>query len=200
MSAAGAHMVRWATSGQRNSAARARMTGIDGAGLREKDDFYPTPPEATRGLLRVEPIVGAIWEPACGDGAMSRELEAAGHQVTSTDLVDRGYGQARVDFLMERQGLAPNVVTNPPFRLASAFARQALRLTTGKVALLVKLTFAEGQERADVLDDPRLARVWVFRRRISFQRGSDRAGNGMMCFAWYVWEHGNTSKPTMGWI
>jgi hypothetical protein len=44
--------------------------------------------------MRSERFNGDIWEPACGDGAMSRELAAAGHTVISTDLVDRGYGEA----------------------------------------------------------------------------------------------------------
>jgi len=179
------------------------MLGIPHLGLREKDDFYPTPPEGTQALLRVERFDGSIWGPAAGGGAMARVLEAAGHHVISTELVDRGFGERRVDFLMEWKPRARNIVTNPPFRLASAFARKALALTTGKVALLVKLAFAEGLERADVLDDPRLARIWVFRRRLSFERGGDRAcvlRSGMMCFAWYVWQHGYSGKPTLGWV
>lgn len=40
-------------------------------------EFYPTPPEATRALLSVESFDGAIWEPACGDGAISEVLKAA---------------------------------------------------------------------------------------------------------------------------
>jgi len=59
---------------------------------RERDDFYPTPPAGTRALLEVESFTGPIWEPACGDGAISKVLESAGHQVISTDLIDRGYG------------------------------------------------------------------------------------------------------------
>ena len=47
-------------------------------------EFYPTPPEATRALLSVESFQGDIWEPACGDGAISKVLEAAGYQVVST--------------------------------------------------------------------------------------------------------------------
>jgi len=69
----------------------------------ERDHFYPTPPEGTRALLRVEKFEGTIWEPACGDGAISRELEAVGHTVLSTDLIDRGYGTAGVDFLLDFQ-------------------------------------------------------------------------------------------------
>lgn len=43
------------------------------------NEFYPTPPEATRALLSVEAFDGPIWEPACGEGAITRELIAAGH-------------------------------------------------------------------------------------------------------------------------
>ena len=45
---------------------------------RQKDDFYPTPPEGTEALLSAVSFNGPIWEPACGDGAISRALEAAG--------------------------------------------------------------------------------------------------------------------------
>ncbi len=62
-------------------------------------EFYPTPPEATRALLSVENFDGDIWEPACGDGAISRELTAAGYNVTSTDLIDRGFGTGGQNFL-----------------------------------------------------------------------------------------------------
>ncbi len=57
---------------------------------REPDDFYETPPDAVEELLRVERFSGRIWEPACGRGAISEVLEAHGHTVVSTDLVDRG--------------------------------------------------------------------------------------------------------------
>lgn len=96
---------------------------------REVDDFYPTWPAATRALLTRETFVGRIWEPACGEGDMSKELLAAGYDVTSTDLIDRGYGEGGRDFLMEWQPRAENIVTNPPFREAEAFIERALMLT-----------------------------------------------------------------------
>lgn len=36
------------------------------------NEFYPTPPEATRALLSVETFDGSIWEPACGGGCATR--------------------------------------------------------------------------------------------------------------------------------
>jgi tRNA G10 N-methylase Trm11 len=82
---------------------------------REPFEFYPTPPEATRALLSVERFEGTIWEPACGDGAISKVLEAAGYYVISTDLIDRGYGTGGVDFLKTTEALGRNIVTNPPY-------------------------------------------------------------------------------------
>jgi hypothetical protein len=182
-----------------------RLVGHDVAEAREKDDFYATPPATTRAFLAAESFDGAIWEPACGDGAISKVLEDAGHRVVSTDLVDRGYGEHGVDFLMEWQPRAPNIVTNPPFKLGTQFVLKALQLTTGKVAMLLKVGFLEGLERAAVFDGQPLARVWVYRGRQSFLKNGDQAKSmngkgGMIAYAWFVWEHGYTGKPTLGWI
>jgi hypothetical protein len=179
----------------------ARMVGDDHDGARHADDFYPTPPAATEALLRVESFDGPIWEPACGDGAISRVLEAAGHAVISTDLVDRGYGEPRIDFLMEYTPRAPNIVTNPPFKLAVPFVRKSMQIAERKTAMLLRITALEGLERRKLFETTPLARVWVFSKRITFARGEQSThGGGMLAFSWFVWEHGYTGKPTLGWI
>jgi len=103
------------------SAGAARSTSRSVS--RADHDFYPTPPEAVRALLSVESFDAPIWEPACGDGAIARELEAHGHEVHATDLIDRGYGAGDHDFLspvtftrvtLEHPHLK-HVVTNPPY-------------------------------------------------------------------------------------
>lgn len=176
---------------------------IPDAANREADDFYPTPPEGTHRLLAVEGFTGNIWEPACGDGAISRELEAAGHTVRSTDLVDRGYGAARVDFLMEWADRADNIVTNPPFKMAEEFARHALALADRKVALLCRLAWLEGLGHKELFTSTPLARVWVFSKRLHMQRARQAQktdAGGMIAFAWFVWERGHDGPPTLGWI
>lgn len=107
-------------------------------------EFYPTPPEATRALLSVERFDGDIWEPACGHGAIARELIGAGYRTVSTDLIDHGYGVSGVDFLKQQKPLARHIVTNPPYGdgLADAFITRALSLTRqthGVVAMLLNL-------------------------------------------------------------
>lgn len=104
---------------------------------------------------------------------------------------------------MEYLPRCPNIVTNPPFKLGVPFANHALDLATSKVAMLLKLAFLEGQERRELFERAPPIRVWVFSRRISFIRGNEhtaKIGGGMMSFAWFVWEHGYTGKPTLGWI
>jgi hypothetical protein len=170
---------------------------------REVDDFYPTHPGATRALLSVEAFDGPIWEPACGEGDMSRVLEAAGYEVVSTDLIHRGYGVGGRDFLCEWQGLAPNIVTNPPFREAQMFVDRALQLVTGKVCMFLRLAFLEGVDRGAWFPKTPLARVWIMSRRVPMQRGrlSEAGdGHGVIAFAWFVWERGHEGPPSIGWL
>ena len=59
---------------------------------REPHDYYATDPKAAELLLAVEDFSQVIWEPACGEGHLSKVFEQAGHTVISTDLIYRGYG------------------------------------------------------------------------------------------------------------
>jgi len=189
------------------------IVGTNNDGNRPKDDFYPTPTEVTRALLRVEPFVPpmTIWEPACGNGAMSKVLESTGLNVFSTDLNNHGYGQTGVDFIDTDHGLMKDfgfynhgtaIVTNPPFNLAYEFIEHAIRdLQVQKLCLLMKLSALEGRKRATLLEETHLSRVWVFKNRIQLTRnGEEMRSGGMMAFAWFVWERDWDKKPEIGWI
>ena len=67
--------------------AALRYVGFNVNDDREKDDFYPTPIEATQALLDREKFTGNVLEPACGDGAMSKVLINNGYQVISSDYL-----------------------------------------------------------------------------------------------------------------
>lgn len=66
---------------------------------REVNDYYATEPKAVKLLLEQEKFSQLIWECACGEGHLSKEIAAAGYQVYSTDLIDRGFGYIQ-DFLL----------------------------------------------------------------------------------------------------
>jgi hypothetical protein len=183
--------------------ANLMMAGARDAGGIRGDDFYPTPPEAVEALLAVERFTGQVWEPACGDGAISKVLSTHGYSVISSDLVDRGFGQGRIDFLLEQKALAPNVVTNPPYKLAEEFAEHAVRLASGKVAFLLRLSWLEGQRRSDLFARMPFARLWVFSRRLPRMHRGDYCGpkaTSTMPFCWIVWDRAHSGPPTIGWL
>lgn len=65
---------------------------------REKHDYYATEPAAVKLLTDVETFSHTVWECACGEGHISKELEKVGYSVFSSDLIDRGFGYT-FDFL-----------------------------------------------------------------------------------------------------
>jgi hypothetical protein len=158
-------------------------------------DFYPTPPWATYALIDNETFRGPIWECACADGKMSQVLETK-YQVLSSDLHDRGYGQC-IDFLTAKRQF-PNIVTNPPYHSAEEFVHTGMQLATRKLALLMRLAFLEGINRAKTIFLPKPpSRVWVFSERITFYPANmKRAGSGTQAFAWFVWDRADKSGKT----
>ena len=113
-------------------------------------DFFPTPAWATHALTESERFEGDIWECACGDGAMAEVLSNAGYKVRATDLYGRSYGESGVDFL-SATAQVDNIVTNPPYNVAEAFVAQGLKLARHKFALLLRLAFLEGANRANTI-------------------------------------------------
>lgn len=171
----------------------------------EEHDFYPTPDYATEALLKRESFEGGvIWECACGDGAMSKVIKQKGYNVFSTDLVDRGYGEVRnLDFIAELPSnfTAKHVITNPPFKHAKAFIEQALNISSGKVAMLLRLAFLESADRYELFQNTPLRTVYVFSKRLTMSaKGEGKSKGGMIPFAWFVWEHGYEGKPQIEWI
>lgn len=173
---------------------------------REKNDFYPTPPEATEALLNVWdfPDDEFIWECACGDGAISKVLKDNGNVVHSTDKYDYGYGQSGIDFLTTTKADIPfgfhTIITNQPFKLAEKFVYHAHNIGITKLAMFLKLSFLEGQARKKMYGIYKPAKVFVFSKRISFPvKGKKKSG--MIAFAWYVWDvNYPTPKPIIEWI
>lgn len=172
-------------------------------------EFYPTPPEATRALLTVEAFDGDIWECACGDGAMARELTSAGYQVTATDLVDRGYGAGGHNFLKSTMPLAKHIVTNPPYGahgLADAFIRRALmhtQKTGGSVAMLLNLRSLAHPDRHQKFIKTPPAAVYILDELTCWPEGklvdkSRRIARQQYC--WAVWKPNHKGDTKLGWL
>jgi hypothetical protein len=149
-------------------------------------DHFPTHPLATQALLKYEKFEGEIWEPACGDGAISRILKKAGYRVRSSDLYDYGYGKTGLDFLSYRGPRVDNIITNPPFkkRGTERFIRQALRCSKKKVAIFCRfLWLGAGNPRADLLKELNPSRIYVLGR---VKMGPKQ--RRMIDYCWLVWD------------
>lgn len=168
---------------------------------RDGPDFYPTPRWATFALIESERFEGDIWECACGDGAMSEVLEERGNRVISSDLYDRGYGETGHDFLATTRR-APNIITNPPFNSAEGFVASGLHAAGHKFALLLRLAFLEGANRANtIFHRAPPSRVWVFSERITFyMKGAQVAGSGTTAYAWFVWDKDHSGPTELAWF
>lgn len=164
-------------------------------------DFFPTPAWATYALIENEKFSGDIWECACGNGAMSEVLAVNGNPVFSSDLYDRGYGEAGVDFLQTTKGVS-NIVTNPPYNSAEGFVAIGTKNAKRKFALLLRLAFLEGANRANTIFS-RIppSRVWVFSERITFYPANvEVKGSGTTAYAWFVWDKDANGGTELRWF
>ncbi len=164
-------------------------------------DTYETPACAVEALLRVESLPHLVWEPACGPGAIVKVLEAHGHEVVASDIVDYGWGHGVEDFLTAPMPKGCEcLLTNPPYQLAEKFVRKALEFSP-LVIMLLRLQFMESARRADILDcGSGLARIHVFLNRLPMIHRASWTGpraSSAIAFAWYTWVRGYGGPATI---
>jgi hypothetical protein len=164
---------------------------------RDPDEWYATPKEATRALLRVMPLglSDHIWEPCCGDGAMSKIMEAHGPRVLSTDIKTRDYGTEQ-DFFETKllpEGIT-GIITNPPWNRAEEFVRHAiLDLKVANMALLLKATWWHAHGRQKLWNDCRPCMIMPLTWRLDFKG----LGRPTMECSWMIWDK-NAPKSLPG--
>lgn len=192
-------------------------------------DYFPTPPWASRALcevLRARGWIGStrkrmnVWEPACGEGYMSRPLSEYFGEVRSTDLVDCSdvfpEQDEVVDFLLDwpspqEPGVCDWIITNPPFNTANEFAELALRRSRVGVALFVKQQFLEGITRYRELFSRRWPRLILqFSERVPLVKSTvDPEARTNQSYIWIVWIHPEyapalgldpVTRPEFHWI
>jgi hypothetical protein len=167
--------------------------GASSQHVRNAADFYATPPECTIALLENYQRLfegSRIWEPACGDGAISKVLEGRRLDVISTDLHDRGYGKGGMNFLTADCNCG-SIITNPPFSLAANFIARAASKEV-PFAMLLKSTYWHASSRYDLFEQTKpmaiIAMTW--RPAMSPERGKAAT----MDFIWTVWDRKPSNK------
>ena len=179
---------------------------------REEDDFYATDPVAVDLLLDYRGITMPewVWEPSCGSGCLSERLRQRGHEVVSTDLVYRGYGDGGINFFEQKEmpGRCGAIVTNPPYKFATEYVLHALDLLPegGWLCLFLKTTFAEGKERYQRIFGV-TPPIYVLQcservlcaKNAEFDR-MEAAGGSAVSYAWWVWQKGWRGQTVLDWI
>ena len=175
----------------------------------DSPDDFPTPPWATRALLRH--VIGrqslaemSCLEPACGRGYMSRPLSETFRLVDAYDAYD--YGQtAKRDFLEYPydDNSFDWVITNPPFRLASEFVLRALPIARCGVAIFARTVFLESSGRYEAIfrhTPPTIFSQFV--ERVPLVKGRlDQKASTATGYAWFVWRTAYPAqKTTLVWI
>lgn len=197
-------------------------------------DDFPTPPWSTRALVehvlqhRISPWLSSAWDPACNRGYMVRPLREYFLRVWATDIFDYGdhvggdIQEEVFDFLPVGQ-LDPAslhaiickpdfIISNPPFRIAEQFIRQALMLARHGVAMLVRTSFLEGETRYRELFKPNPPTVIAqFSERVPMLEGrcakyvidpktlKRKRASTATAYAWLVWIKGRSPEPFQ-WI
>lgn len=174
---------------------------------REEDDFYATDPEAAELLLKLESFSEKIWEPACGEGHLSKVFENAGYQVKSTDLIDRGYGESGINFLEYNGFWDGDIITNPPYKYAQKFVEKSLSIIPegNKVAMFLKIQFLEGKKRGKLYKESPPKTVYISSSRILCAKNADfqkmiDGGGSAVAYAWFLWEKGFCGDTIVKWF
>lgn len=180
---------------------------------REQNDYYATDPKSLEQFL-VEldktdiKLNKNIWEPACGEGHISKVLINKGYNVLSTDLIDRGFGKGNVDFLQTKDKLTnTDILTNPPYKFAEEFVYKALDIldTCSHCVMYLKIQFLEGKSRYNLFQKypPKFIFVHSTRQVCAlngeFIKDGKQIGSAV-CYAWYVWEKGYNGDTIVKWI
>lgn len=161
-----------------------QLTGGNFNDSRRKLDYYPTPRNVTIALLEFLqlPKNRIIWEPACGEGAMSSVFKEYGYTVIETDII---HGQDYLTTLHD----ADVIITNPPFNLAEAFIKKAVnesRIT----AMLLKSQFWHAKKRVELFKNTKPSHILPLTWRPDFlehERTDGKKGSPTMEVAWTVW-------------
>lgn len=180
---------------------------------REENDYYATEPRALELLLELEAFCHYVWECACGEGHLSKVLEAHGYNVRSTDIIDRGFSGTEVlDFLSVtkeqlRDSISRDIITNPPYRYASDFVEHALDISMDgtKIAMFLKLQFLEGKARRELFKKYPPKIIYVASGRLLCAKNGEfekmrQGGGSAIAYAWFVWEKGYKGKSQIEWF
>ena len=168
--------------------------------MRNKFDQYYTPNRYVKSLLdHLEfPLSGTIFEPCCGQDAISNELKSRGFTVITNDIDPLNNADYHYDLsiplswqLLNNEFDCDFIVTNPPFNLAVEIIPQCYAKARKGVIALLRVSFIEPcNNRQDFLVENPPNQIYST-KRINFLGGkkTDKVNT-----IWCIWLKDENSK------
>lgn len=183
---------------------------------RAEHDYYATDPKAVEMLLELEEIRHLVLEPFCGEGHISKVLITHGHEVLSSDLIDRGFGYVNdiKDYKLLNNNLYCkdrlvidkdfDIITNPPYKYTNEFTEYVLNLLRPgcKLIQFLKLQFLETKGRRKLFEKYPLKKLYVSSSRLVAAKNGDfsKEKGSAIAYGWFVWEKGFSDDPIIKWF
>ena len=197
-------------TGNKNSIFKTLAASNHSNKEREINDYYATEPKALELLLELEEFDHYVWEPACGEGHLSKVLKNHGYDVKSSDIINRGYdGTEIIDFLRVQKedvkyDFPRDIITNPPYKYAKEFIEKALDISMGsvKIAMFLKVQFLEGKARRKLFDKhpPKIIYVASSRLNCAMNGEFEKYPSSAVAYAWFIWEKGYKGDTIVRWF
>lgn len=179
---------------------------------RESNDWYIEPAFCWQRLFELVSFRGGLLDPAAGRGTSLEVARAFGYRAFGTDLVQRapailgGFDFLDPDYRLMAPFWTPNIISNPPYNEQTVpFIRQALRLASYRVAMLVQSPFLYSQGRYELFTSTPVSHVIHFSRRPSMPPGDllvdglIKAKGGKEDYCIVVWTKGWRVDPATLW-
>ena len=158
------------------------MSATNRGAKRSPNDFYATPPDTVRTILRFIdwPRVNTMIEPCRGDGAITS-------LVPDHVFVDWAEIREGRDYLTTSFERADLVLTNPPFGPSLDFLKKSLT-EAPTVIYLQRLNWLGAQWRRDFWQANLPTHVFVLSNRPRFIAGKSSDATE---YAWFCWDRAN---------
>lgn len=177
---------------------------------RQNEDYYATDPIAAELLLQIEDLDKniPIWECSAGENHLANVFKENGYTVRASDIIKRTETTEVLDFLSDEvTEWNGNIITNPPYSLASKFIEKAMNIihNGNKCIMFLKLQFMEGKSRKKLFEKYPPKTIWVSSSRIMCAKNGDfqkmrEGGGSAVAYAFYVWEKGYKGDTIVKWF
>lgn len=177
---------------------------------RQNEDYYATDPIAAELLLQIEDLDKniPIWECSAGENHLANVFKQNGYTVRTSDIIKRTETTEVLDFLSDEvTDWNGNIITNPPYSLASKFVEKAMSIihNGNKCIMFLKLQFMEGKTRKKLFEKYPPKTIWVSSSRIMCAKNGDfqkmiDGGGSAVAYAFYVWEKGYKGDTVIKWF